>query len=265
MKRRLCIATAVSMLSLMMVMPTPAQDQPTVFTRVAHWTVARAHWDIYKKDFERIEQPIFEKLLNDGVITEWGTDTVSIHTPEGPTHSTWFSANKLSDLEKALQFLEAAESKMSPEERRRMDVDYGNMKHFDSVVRSEHYRTKAAKQDGGYDYTNLIKVKPGKGQEYQKLWDKYFKPILDGLFESGAITSYGIGEEEFHTDDPGIRVTWWVGPNAATLDKFDAAFQATMKKLTPEERESIQKAFAEITEPGSHRDGLYHILHYAAK
>jgi hypothetical protein len=61
---------------------------------------------------------------------------------------------------------------------------------------------KAVKLDGGYGYSNIFKVKPGKAEAYQQLWKTYFRKILDGLFESGAITAYGLGEQKFHTEYP---------------------------------------------------------------
>ena len=193
------------------------------------------------------------------------TDAVGVHTAEGATHSTWFSAKSIAGLERALEELQKGMSKMPPEERIKSDTNYSGPKHYDQFLYSDVYRSRPAKLDKGYDMTWMVKVKRGKGEEYKKLWNKYTKPILDQLFNEGTITTYALASDYVHTSPPGNQATWYVVADAAGLDKVDAAFEAAQNKRTPEEREAIMRAFEEITVDGSHRDDMSRILHYSSK
>ena len=84
-----------SVLALAVSSTVSAEDQPVVYTRVAQWQIARQNWTAYEKDLKKNTVPVMEKLLADGVITEFGADRTSVHTPDGFTHSTWFSAKSL--------------------------------------------------------------------------------------------------------------------------------------------------------------------------
>ena len=89
-------------------------DQAVVYTRVAQWQIARPHWGAYEKDLKKNTVPVMEKLLADGVITEFGADRTTVHTPDGYTHSTWFCATSQANLEKALDTIVASEGKLLP-------------------------------------------------------------------------------------------------------------------------------------------------------
>ena len=248
-----------------MATPLMAQDQPAVYTRVAFWNIDRQYWEGYQKNFEEYDQPVFEKLLADGVITEWGSDAEGVHTAEGATHANWFSAKSIANLERALEEVQKGMSKMSPEVRKKSETDFAGPKHYDLLFHSDFYRSRPVKLDSGYDMTNIIKVKRGKAGEYRKLWEKYTKPILDQLFNDGTIKTYALFSDYIHTSTPGNQYTWYVVADAAALDKVDAAFAAERNKRTPEEREAVMRAFEEITVEGSHRDDMSRILHYSSK
>ena len=251
-------------LFLALATPLLSQDQP-LYTRIASWNIARVHWADFEKDFKKNEQPVMEKLLADGVIVQYGLDAVTVHTADGQTHSNWFSSRSLANLEKALDALVAANEKLGPEERRRQNTDFAGEKHRDFIVRSLVHKVHPANLDKGYDMASFATVKPGKGQEYRQLWDKYTKPVLEQLFTEGAISAYGLDVEQVHTNSPSERVTWYVMPNAEALDKIEAAFEAARNKADAVERRAIGALFAEVTEANTHRDGMFSIIRYAAK
>jgi hypothetical protein len=188
-----------------------------------------------------------------------------VHTADGSTHSSWFSSKTLAGLEKALEALQATLQKMTPEERKKQDTDFSGEKHTDHIMRSVFYRTRSAKLDKGYDGVSTAVVKPGQGREYRELWDKYTKPVYEQLFNDGTVTAYGLDVEHVHTTSPGLRITWWIVPNAEALDKMEAAFEAARSKATEVERQAIGRMFADTTEPGTHRDSMYRIIRYASK
>jgi hypothetical protein len=251
-------------LLLSLAAPVLSQDQP-LYTRIASWNLARMHWADFEKDFKKNQQPVMEKLLADGVITQYGVDAVTVHTADGQTHSTWFSSRSLANLEKALDTLVAASEKLGPEERRRQNTDFAGEKHRDFIVRSLVHKVRPANQDKGYDMASFFTVKPGKGPEYLELWNKYNKPTLEQLLAEGTISAYGLDVEQVHTNSPLERVMWFVMPNAEALDKIEAAFEAARNKVDAVERRAIGALFAEVTEPGTHRDAMFRIIRYAAK
>jgi hypothetical protein len=242
-----------------------AEDQPVVYTRVAQWQIARPNWSAYEKDLKKNTVPVMEKLLADGVITEFGADRTSVHTPDGYTHSTWFSAKSLANLEKALDTLVESDDKLTPEERRKQDTDFAGTRHADLMLRSVLFRNRTVKTDKGYGTVSVQKMQPGKAQDYQDLFDKYTKPVLEQLYKDGAVTAYGIDAELVHTGDSSLRFFWQVVPDAEALDKVEAAFEAARQKRSPEERRAIGQAFAELRDGSAHRDSHSSIVYYSAK
>ncbi len=133
------------------------------------------------------------------------------------------------------------------------------------ILRSVSFKNRTVKTDKGYGQVSAQKLLPGKGQDYQELWDKYTKPVLEQLYKDGAVTAYGVDTELIHTGDQGFRFYWQVMPDADALDKVEAAFEAARQKRTPEERRAIGQAFAELRDPAGHRDSQASIVFYSAK
>jgi hypothetical protein len=247
------------------VVPAVRAEEPVVYTRVAQWQIARPNWSAYEKDLKKNTVPVMEKLLADGVIIEFGADRTSVHTPDGYTHSTWFSAKSQANLEKALATLVESESKLTPEERRKGDTDFAGTKHADMILRSIAFKNRTIKTEKGYGSVSVQKTLPGKAQEYQELWDKYNKPILEQLYKDGVVTAYGVDVEAVHTGDPSLRFFWEVYPDADAFDKEEAAFNAAREKRSPEERRAIGQAFQELRDAAAHRDSQSDIVYYSAK
>ena len=115
---------------------TARAEDPVVYTRLAQWQIARPNWGAYEADLKKTQVPVMEKLLADGVITEFGYDRNSVHSPDGYTHSSWFCAGSQANLEKALDTIVAADDKLTPEQRRRQDTEFSGTKHADQILRS---------------------------------------------------------------------------------------------------------------------------------
>ena len=179
-------ALVASVLAVAVASTVTAQDQPVVYTRVAQWQIARTSWGAYEKDLKKTTVPVMEKLLADGVIVEFGADRNTVHSPDGYTHSTWFSARSLASLEKALDTLVASASKLTPEERRKQDTEFVGTKHADLVLRSVQFKNRTVKTEKGYGTVASQKILPGKVQDYLALYDKYTKPVLEQLYADGA-------------------------------------------------------------------------------
>ena len=264
-KKGQCVTALVGSLLALTVASSARAEDPVVYTRVAQWQIARPSWPGYEKDLKKNTIPVMEKLLADGVILEFGADRTSVHTADGYTHSTWFTAKSLANLEKALDTLVESETKLTEVERRKQDTDFSGTKHADLILRSVSFKNRTVKTEKGYGIVAVQKLLPGKAQEYQDLFDKYSKPVLEQLYKDGAITAYGVDVELVHTGDPGLRFYWHVVPDAEALDKVEAAYETDRQKRSPEERRAIARAFADLRDPAGHRDSMASIVYYSAK
>jgi hypothetical protein len=248
-------------------LPAVAQepDGTIVYARVANWQIARPNWEAYEANAKKNEVPVLDKLLADGVITEYAVARNTVHTPDGYTHVTWFASKTLAGLESALAALVAAQGKLPAAEQRRGNTDFAGSKHSDTVARSRVIKGKGTKLTSGYAYVSMDVIQPGKVAAYNERLEKQVRPPLDSLFASGAVTSFGIDQEFVHTTDPGTRTRWVIVPDAAGLDKMLAAGAAANQARTPAERQANAEASREILVGSAHRDELWEILAYAAK
>ena len=123
--RSLALAAAVLM-TVLVALPqvaAAADEKPKVtYTRVALWDVERAHWGGFVTMFESHEKAILEKLMADGLISEWGIDAEGLHHPEGYTHSTWYSAGSLGALARASDAFDAAWKAMGADKLKAIDT-----------------------------------------------------------------------------------------------------------------------------------------------
>ncbi len=242
-----------------------APDGTLVYTRIANWQIARPNWDAYTADLEKNTLPVLEKLLAEGVITEYGVASAAVHTPDGYTHTTWYSSRTMAQLEKALAAIVAAEAKLPEAERLRSNTEFAGTKHSDVLARSRITRGRTAKFTNGYMLVSIEQVQPGKGQAYTERFEKFVRPVLEPLAANGAVNSFGVDTEYIHTADPGIRVGWIIVPTADGLDKVDDAFSAASQARTAAERDAFGQASREIVVSGAHRDELWQISAYASK
>lgn len=242
-----------------------AQDGTIVYTRIANWQIARLNWDDYAADFKKNTLPVLEKLLADGVLTEYGLMSAVVHTPDGYTHSSWWSARTIADVEKALAALEAAARKLPAAERKRGDTDFVGTKHSDMLVRSRVVRGRTTKLTDGYGHIAIDVVQPGRGQDYDQNYEKNTRPTYDKLFADGTVTTFGIDTEYIHTGHPGARTRWYIVATADGLDKVAAAGAAATQARSAAEREAIAVAMRGVTDGAAHRDELWRVLAFASK
>ncbi|MGH9509918.1 MAG: hypothetical protein ACRD2M_08275 [Terriglobales bacterium] len=201
---------------------------------------------------KKYDKPMLDKLMADGTVLAWGLDVVVIHRGEGVTHRIWVVTRDYAGMDKVVAGFNAIN--VTPEDRARY-LEVANLSNL-----HEHYMRsillnvpEAPPAARPYRTYSRVKVKPGKGSEWRKLFEKYNKPVLDKLVADGAIHSYGVDVEDFHTEDPGWHWVWVATTNLAAFDKIDAANE----KLSETERAAIALEFENVTEAGAHRDYLY--------
>lgn len=247
-----------------------AQDESTVttYTRVALWQVPRARWEEFTDYYTEHDKPVMEQLFKDGAITEWGIDAMSIHKSDGYTHSTWFSAESWEQLESVWDAYDAYWKKMGKDKAKKLDLQFASMvtKHRDYVLKTDGQRANAASLNkAGYFKGAFIKVKFDHFDDFKSYYDNRVMPIYEQLLKDGAITAYGVSDEEIQTEAPGGVTMWYVSPNAAGMDRVREAFQADWAKQDKEGRRARFVSIMDFVEEGSYREFLSHLVHYQTK
>ena len=100
---------------------------------------------------------------------------------------------------------------------------------------------------------NFNKVKPGKGADYRRTWEKYNKPVFDKLVADGVVLAFGLAAEEVKTDGDWTHFVWIATATMADADKIGPAFAADRARRSEKERNEITEAFLEVTEPDKAR------------
>jgi hypothetical protein len=100
---------------------------------------------------------------------------------------------------------------------------------------------------------NFVKVKPGKGADYRRTWEKYNKPIFDKLVADGVVLAYGLAVEDVKTDGDWTHFVWIATANMAAADKIGPAFAADRARRSEKDRNEITEDFLAATEPDKAR------------
>ncbi len=235
---------------LLLALPAMAQEAP-VYTYLAHWNVPRAQWAEFTAFGEESVRPVLERLLANNTIVSWGISTTVVHEENGATHEVWWAGSSIAGIERAREEL----VKVSP------SAVVPDAKHHDHLLQSLIYRGSRTDTTTGYLYVNIVKVRPGRGQAWRAVWEKYFKPTYDELLANGTILAYAVSVQYVHTDDPRTRIISYVLPSADAEDKVNAAFTAVFEKEAP----AIFAAFASVAVRSEHRDYFRRVLSYAHK
>jgi hypothetical protein len=240
-------------------------EKPTIYAYVGWWDVPREKWSAFVEQYEKYELPVNDRLVDQGVLIEYGIDSSGLHSPDGYTHSTWLVATSLGNIERAMDsYYESLGADAS-----RLEAELGGMvlKHMDFTVKSDHYGSRATKLSKGYFNSSSIRVKLGKGSDYVKLWESSVMPVFDQLLADGTIVAYGLDTPVHHTSEQSLGATtsWYVLENMDADAKVDAAFDAAREKLTETERKARTELYWSLVVEDSHRDDFTRLIHYRTK
>jgi hypothetical protein len=228
------------------------QGKPPVYTYVSEWAVPRAQWGDMAK-LAHDDRELMDKLVGDGTITGYGAFTNLIHQEGEPTHGTWFVASSEGNLLKALEAIYAHPgTTTAPVE--------GASKHWDYFLVGRIYNGRAGKSEGGYLSGEEWDVKPGFMRAYTDLVKSSLVPIFDKLVEEGAVSSYGMDTEDFHTGRIGRVTFYFTTPDAAGFDKASKAFDEAFDK-----NPAIGPALSSMVEREGHRDFLDRVTYMVNK
>jgi hypothetical protein len=213
--------------------------------------------------------PVRDKLLAEGVVMAWGVETPLLRYPGGTTHLIWFTVANYAGVEKVLNAMEARLAKLAADEaaaaRRggrptmttaeRARAVFDGSKTRDWLTRDLVAGFGPPPKAGVLPYVryNFNKVKPGKGADYRRTWEKYNKPVFDKLVADGAVLAYGLAAEDVKTDGDWTHFVWIATATLADADKVGPAFAADRARRSEKERNEITEAFLEVSEPDKAR------------
>jgi hypothetical protein len=234
--------------------PTWAQgssSQPPIFTYVAEWNTPRAQWADMAK-VEASTKPTMDALVADGTLLGYGTYENRIHSEASPTHGSWFQADSLANIFKALDKIYAqAGATTAPAQ--------AASKHWDFLFIST---THGAKAYTGSGYLRVIgaELKPGKEEAFRAAYRQYIVPVYEKLLADGAIVDYELDAEYVMGNAPGRFFSAVVTKDAEGLDKVRAAVADLFEK-----NPAAAEALTSSAEPNSRRDLLAHVTNMAHK
>ena len=251
--------------------PAPQQPQPLTF--YYDYRVNPGKEDEFMTLVKTVGAPVRDKLMADGVIMAWGIETPILRYPGGTTHLIWFSVANYDGVEKVLNGMEAQLAKLAVEDAKAADAARARKEQppMSTAERQREVFDMTKTRDwltrdlvSGYGQPpaagllpvtryNFVKVKPGKGPEYRRAWEKYNKPVFDKLVADGVVLAYGMAVEDVKTDGDFTHFIWIATANMAGGDKVGAAFNADRARRTEEERNLITDTFTGVLEPDKSR------------
>jgi hypothetical protein len=247
--------------------------QPQPLTFFYDYKVMPGKEEEFMNLIKTVGAPVRDKLLADGVVLAWGMETPILRYPGGTTHLIWFTVANWEGVEKVLNGMEAQLTKLAAEEAKAAETGraakqppakttadrtrevFDMEKTRDWLARDIVANFGPPPAAGILPVTryNFVKVKPGKGAEYRRLWEKYNKPVYDRLIADGTVLAYGLSAEELKTDGTFTNFIWVATANMAAADKIGPAFTADRARRSEEERNAIADLFNSVLEPDMSR------------
>ena len=245
--------------------PTPT---PGPLTFYYDYTVFPGKEDELTTLINTVGGPVRDKLMAEGVVMAWGVETPILRYPGGTTHLIWFTVANWAGVEKVLNAMEARLAKLAADEAQaarrgrpamttaeRARAVFDGSKTRDWLTRDLVANFGPPPKAGVLPFTryNFSKVKPGKGADYRRTWEKYNKPVFDKLVADGVVLAFGLAVEEVKTDGDWTHFVWIATATMADADKVGPAFAADRARRSEKDRNEITEAFLEVTEPDKAR------------
>lgn len=200
----------------------------------------------------KYDQPMLDKLVAEGVVLAWGLDATVLNHPDRATHRIWVTTADYAGQDKVISGFNSINTSRDDVSRYFAVANLSQLQ--ERYVRSlVHNLAEDAAKVPAYRAYSAVNIKPGMADDWQKLFEKYERPVLDQLLAGQTILGYGVDVEDLHTRDPGWRWVWVVASSLEALDKVTM----TQRKRPEAERATIAAEMEAITVSGEHRDYLY--------
>jgi hypothetical protein len=273
MKKRVFFCALLMLLSCLMVAAQQAQ-QPLTFWYEYHVNPGKE--EEFLNLVKTVGQPVRDKLMNEGVVLAWGVEAPMLRVPDNATHMIWFTVADYAGLEKVDAAMHEQITKMTEDSSKPSSGKKGataagagpmeRMREITDFAKTHDYLTRdlvsavsmKMPPAGTLPFVRyaFVKVKPWKGAEYRKAWEKYNKPVYDKLLADDTILAFGLSVEDVRTDGDFTHYTWVATKDLASQDKVRAAFLADRDKRSQEEQEALTHLFTSLTDPDAARNEL---------
>jgi hypothetical protein len=220
------------------------KEKPRIYTYVSNWVLPRSKWADMEKN-NASSQKVIDAALADGTIFAAGDGEALIHTEHGATHYGWWCATSEAGVLNLLdQFYKNGST---------TNATFASATaHWDALYVSRFYNYKSGPLKHGYDHGSYYVLKPDAPNDAVSTLSKaLLVPFLEKLMDDGAIVAYQIAEETIHTQNPNAFFLFYLTPDAAALDKVNAALSAALGKDP-----LGGAAFASMVDFVPHRDDL---------
>jgi len=280
MMKRVSLCFLLLLMSCISAGAQQAQMQPLVF--YYDYAVNPGKEEQFLDLVKTVGAPVRDKLMADGVVLAWGVESPLLRVPGDTTHSIWYAVADWAGVEKVDTALRTQISKLNDEAAKsgvgkkgtapassvaaRLLDSVDISKTHDYLCRNLVFNASSNAPAGVLPYTRyfFFKVKPGKGGEFRKAWEKYNKPIIDKLLADGVILAYGLAIEEVRTDGDFTHFSWFSMKDLSSMDKFRSAFLADREHRSQEEQQSITDLFTSLTDPDASRSEVVRALIFHA-
>ena len=243
------------------------------------YTINPGKEDQFLELVKTVGAPVRDKLMADGVVLAWGVQAPLLRVPGNATHSIWYAVADWASVQKVQTAMREQIAKLTEEAAKtgagkkgaaagpgptaRMAEIADLSKTHDYLIRDLIFNvSQSAPPEGLLPFTRYLftKVKPGKGAEYRKAWEKYNKPVLDKLLADGVVIAYGLAVEEVRTDGDFTHFTWFDTKDLGGMDKVRSAFLADRDHRSQEEQNAINELFTGLTDPDAARSEVTYAL-----
>jgi len=224
---------------------TEVKEKPPMYSYIANWQIPPAHWGADMAKINATDSNIFQAALADGTLVGYGSDVNMVHTPDGESHDSWWSATSMAGLLKVLDKLRGLDYSDSPH-------SLSPTKHWDMVLVSHFYNWKPGAYTGAYVNVAIYQLKPTADDDaLETLSKSVVVPILEKLLADGTVLEYEVDTEAIHTDAPGMFAIVYVTPQPEGVDTVRAAIRGSGK-----DNPLIGPAFDSFIDYSQHRDEL---------
>lgn len=224
---------------------TEVKEKPAMYSYIANWQIPPEHWGADIAKINATDNNIFEAALADGTLVGYGNDVNMVHTPDGESHDSWWSATSMAGLLKVLDKLRGLDYSSSPH-------SLNPTKHWDMVLVSHYYNWKPGPYTGAYVNVMIYQLKKDAPDDAVSTLSKnVIAPLLEKMLADGTIVEYEVDTEAIHTDAPGMFAIVFDTPQPEGVDTVRTAILGSEKN-----NPLIDLSFDSFVDYSQHRDEL---------
>jgi len=274
MKKRLFLCLFAMLLSCISAVAQQSQPPMQPLTFWYGYTVNPGKEDEFLDIVKTVGQPVRDKLMADGVVLAWGVQSMLLRTPGGRTHYIWYAVADYAGLEKVDTAMRAQIAKLTEEAaksgasaaakkgQKAAEAPMARLAQVADLSKTHDFLTRdlviglsSSSPSGVLPFSryNFFKVKPGKGNDFRKSWEKYNKPVFDKLLADGTVLAYGLAVEEVRTEGDFTHFVWYDVKDLASFDKVRAAFLADRDRRSQEEQDALTHLFVSLVDADASR------------